>query len=249
VQARTGRRKTPLSDVTPSDRRSSSPTGAVEYGLKDKRPGGRPLTRQGIRTRGALLRAARRVFEQKGYHNTRIADITAEARASVGTYYTYFESKEEVFRHLLVQIEDEVYGELTLHPPLDRAPHARIRETNRLYFESFQRNARFWAVVEEASLFSAEARRVLKERHQYYRSRTRRALAAWSDHGLIDSDLDVDFASTALGAMTERCAYLWFVYDEPVDLERAVDQITTLWLKALGMSSEEEPPHSADHET
>jgi AcrR family transcriptional regulator len=195
----------------------------------------RQITAQGLRTRGALLRAARRVFERKGYHNTRIADITAEAKASVGTYYTYFDSKEEVFRHLLVDIENEVYGELTTHVLHDRSPQARIRETNRLYFEAYQRNARFWAVVEESALFNEGSRRVLAERRAYYRAKTARALRAWDDQGLLGPEIDLEFAATALGAMTERCACLWFIYDEPVDLERAVDQITVLWLHALGL--------------
>lgn len=198
-------------------------------------PAALPATPQGLRTRGALLRAGRRVFERKGYHNTRIADITSEAKASVGTYYTYFESKEELFRHLLIDIENEVYGELTARRPRGRSPEASIRETNRLYLEAYRRNARFWAVVEESSLFNEESRRVLAERRTYYRARTARALHAWREHGLVRADLDIDFAATALGAMTERCACLWFIYDEPVDLDTAVDQITDLWLRALGL--------------
>jgi hypothetical protein len=52
---------------------------------------------------------------------------------------------------------------------------------------------------------------------------------------MLRPDLDIDFAAMALGAMTERCACLWFIYAEPVDAEQAVDQITRLWLQALGL--------------
>ena len=49
----------------------------------------------------------------------------------------------------------------------------------------------------------------------------------------VPAHLDVGFVASALGAMTERCAYLWFVYGEPVDLATAADQITAMWAAAL----------------
>lgn len=50
--------------------------------------------------------------------------------------------------------------------------------------------------------------------------------------------LDPDFAAAALGAMTERCAYIWFIFGdpaEPVDPETAATKITSLWLATLGL--------------
>ena len=38
-----------------------------------------PVTERGRRTRAQLIEAARRVFEEKGYTETRIGDITSEA--------------------------------------------------------------------------------------------------------------------------------------------------------------------------
>jgi AcrR family transcriptional regulator len=176
------------------------------------------------------------VIEQRGYHATRINDITDAAHVSVGTFYTYFDSKKELFRHLLIEVEDEVYGELTDQRAAAGSPQARIREANQLYLEAFGRNARFWAAIGESALADEESRRVLAERRRYYRSRTTRALARWQDRELIGADVDIVVAAEMLGAMTERCAYLWFVIGEPVELQDAVDRVTTLWLAALGLS-------------
>jgi len=41
------------------------------------------------------------VFEEKGFNNTRIKDITEKAGTSVGNYYNYFKSKEEVFEVII----------------------------------------------------------------------------------------------------------------------------------------------------
>lgn len=54
------------------------------------------LTARGVRSRAALLAAARRLFGSKGYANTKIADITQEAGRALGSFYTYFANKEEI---------------------------------------------------------------------------------------------------------------------------------------------------------
>lgn len=194
-------------------------------------------TRQGLRTRGALLRAGRQVLEQRGYHQTRIADITKQASTSVGTFYLHFKDKDELFRQLLIDVEDEVYGELSPRRTNAVDPRQRIEETNRLYLQAFQRNAQFWRVIEEASLSDPESRRVLDERLRMYRSRTERAIARWQSAGFVDPDLDPMLAAAMLGSMTERCAYHWFVFGEAPELDVVTEQLTTLWLNMLGLES------------
>ncbi|MDH6284097.1 TetR/AcrR family transcriptional regulator [Prescottella agglutinans] len=135
------------------------------------------MTRQGMRTRRSLLRAARRVFSDRGFHQTRVADVTIEAGVSVGTFYRYFADKNELFKELVIEVEDEVYGELSSPGAGADRPRARIAETNLLYLEAFQRNADFWKVLGEAAPSSPEARRALTDRRRYYHGRTRRALA------------------------------------------------------------------------
>lgn len=187
-------------------------------------------------TRSALLNGGRVVFEECGLHDARIVDITRRARCSVGSFYTYFSSKEELFHCLLVELEDEVYN-VPDRLSADARPIDRILETNRLYLGSFRRNAAFWSVVEQAAVRNPEARRFLADRHHYHRTRTYGALSRWQQEGQIPPGIDLWFAATALGAMTERCAYLWFVLNEPCEFDEAVDQITKLWANALGLVS------------
>jgi len=48
--------------------------------------------------RGEILAAAMKVFSEKGYDGTRMADIAAQASITKGTIYLYFSNKEDVFR-------------------------------------------------------------------------------------------------------------------------------------------------------
>jgi len=58
--------------------------------------------------REELLRAAARVFAEKGYHGARISDVAEEAGVAYGLVYHYFRSKDE----LLETIFHESWGRM-----------------------------------------------------------------------------------------------------------------------------------------
>ena len=60
-----------------------------------------PRTERGRRTVRKLLEAAAQEFGQRGFHEAAITGITQRAGVALGTFYTYFESKEELFRALV----------------------------------------------------------------------------------------------------------------------------------------------------
>jgi len=60
-----------------------------------------PKTKRGQRTREKLLHAAELEFGEKGFHEAAVSGITYRAGVALGTFYTYFESKEEIFRSLV----------------------------------------------------------------------------------------------------------------------------------------------------
>ena len=63
--------------------------------------GRNPKTRRGRMTRDKLLEAAEIEFGEKGFHEAAISGITHRAGVALGTFYTYFESKEELFAALV----------------------------------------------------------------------------------------------------------------------------------------------------
>ena len=71
-------------------------------------PGRVPKTARGRRTRDKLLEAAEIEFGEKGYHEAGISGITYRAGVALGTFYTYFESKEEIFRALVRYMSQQI---------------------------------------------------------------------------------------------------------------------------------------------
>ncbi|WP_454721430.1 MULTISPECIES: TetR/AcrR family transcriptional regulator [Cupriavidus] len=74
-----------------------------------------PKTARGQKTRAALLRAAEKVFGEKGYHAASISEITQEAQVAMGTFYLYFKDKEDIFRALVRHMLELVRAHLRKH--------------------------------------------------------------------------------------------------------------------------------------
>ncbi|MFJ7636814.1 TetR/AcrR family transcriptional regulator [Peribacillus sp. NPDC097206] len=67
-----------------------------------------PKTNRGIQTRNKLLRSAEYVFGKNGYHESSVTEITQRAGVSLGNFYTYFESKYQIFESLLWEMQSEL---------------------------------------------------------------------------------------------------------------------------------------------
>lgn len=63
-----------------------------------------PVTARGEATRRRLLNAAEIEFGDKGYHEASVSSITTRADVAQGTFYLYFNSKEEIFLNLVRDI-------------------------------------------------------------------------------------------------------------------------------------------------
>ena len=75
---------------------------------QDSTLGKTPKTARGQKTREKLLHAAELEFGESGFHSVGINDITRRAGVALGTFYVYFESKEEIFRALVGYMSQRV---------------------------------------------------------------------------------------------------------------------------------------------
>ena len=67
-----------------------------------------PRTERGRRTLQAILDAAAAEFGEKGFHDSSIVTITTRAGVALGSFYTYFDSKEAVFQALVKHMSSQV---------------------------------------------------------------------------------------------------------------------------------------------
>jgi AcrR family transcriptional regulator len=201
-----------------------------------------PRSRKGAATRARLIEAAKEVFERDGFLNARILDIAETAGLRHGSFYHYFESKEQIFREVAEAQEER----LTTPPQGPRhaeaahdSPRARIRKANRSYLERYRDEARIMGVIEQVSRYDQHVNAARMSTQRHFAERAEKAIRRLQRQGVADKKVDPTMAADALGAMVARFAELWLVQGyRDYDFDEAVEQLTILWANALGLEDE-----------
>ncbi|CAA9522852.1 MAG: Transcriptional regulator, AcrR family [uncultured Sphingomonadaceae bacterium] len=155
-----------------------------------------PRTERGRKTLRRVLEAAALEFGERGYHEAAITGITQRAGVALGTFYTYFESKEEVFRALVRDM-----SKTTRQHVSEAARNAPDRMTaERLGLEAFiafvRKNRELYRIIEEAQFVAADAYR---EHYLTFAEGYRRNLASASARGEIVDGADEPRAWALIG--------------------------------------------------
>ena len=73
--------------------------------------------------RAQLLEAALVAFGRRGYHETQVSDIIAEAEVARGTFYLHFEGKREIFEEIIAMITQIIQAEIK---PINKSDIAKL---------------------------------------------------------------------------------------------------------------------------
>lgn len=95
---------------TPARLRATMPKLAVGP------PSTRPLSPQGLQMRARIVDAGIAVFPRRGFHETRVDDVVEAAGASHGSFYRYFDSKEDLFRVIATDAASELVACIEAFP-------------------------------------------------------------------------------------------------------------------------------------
>ena len=191
-----------------------------------------PVTDRGERTRLRLLAAARAVFERRGYHGAAVADIAKAAGVAHGTFYKYFESKDDVFRELTNQVVGAMFERSRLQAPAPDAVH-RIVAANWRYIQAFRDDADFLAIVWQVVMVEPEYREFWLRVRQRWADTIERWVTREVEAGTADVRLDPEVAARALGLMMESVLQTWFVLGVDHDEHTALATLSQLWINAL----------------
>lgn len=116
-----------------------------------------PKTSRGRKTREKLLRAAEYEFGERGFHAVAINDLTRRAGVALGTFYVYFESKEEIFRSLVTYLSHRVRS--TLAERVAGVPDRMTAERKGLeaYIEFVREHKGLSRIISEAEFVANDA--------------------------------------------------------------------------------------------
>lgn len=160
------------------------------------REGKEPRTERGRKTLRKLLDAAALEFGEKGFHESSITGITARAGTALGSFYTYFDSKNEIFRALVKDLSDRV----RIQAATTQTANKSAVETEQMALTAFLRFSRehkeIYRIIDEAEFVDPVSYR------NHYESTAQRIferLKRGSDNGEFQDDLQEAHAWAIMG--------------------------------------------------
>jgi AcrR family transcriptional regulator len=105
--------------------------------------------REKAQRRREILDAARQEFFERGFHRPTVDDVAARAEVSKGTIYLYFESKEEILAHLLLEGLDLLLKEMkaTNGPEAFTMPEEALQSLAHAYLNFCQSHPNYFRLI------------------------------------------------------------------------------------------------------
>ncbi len=90
-----------------------------------------------------LLDAAEEVFGRKGFYDTTLKEVAELAEFSVGSVYSFFESKDDLFRHIFIRRGEEFMPQLRAVLAADGEPREQLHSLVDFEVGYFREHFRF----------------------------------------------------------------------------------------------------------
>ena len=119
----------------------------------------KPRTDRGRRTLRAILDAAEIEFGTRGFQGAAISRITARAGVALGSFYTYFDSKEAVFQALVTDMSTRVAD--AVRPHVEAAPDGLLGEGSGLaaFLDFVRAHKDIYRIIDEAEFVDPQSYR------------------------------------------------------------------------------------------
>lgn len=181
----------------------------------------KPKTKRGKATLERILSAAEEVFYEKGYHGASINDITSRAEIGAGTFYIYFDSKYNLYRHLLLQCSHKIRKHLSMSIHNCATRQEAERAGMRSWLQFVRENRYMYHIIWE-SLYVDKA--LFVDYYVTFADSYMKGLNAAKEKGEV-RDIDSEILAYTLMGATNFMGLNWGLFkEEEVDLDWVTDE-------------------------
>ena len=195
------------------------------------------LSSNGRQTRLALEQAARKLFAERGFHGTTLADITSAAGKSPAVFYRYFVDKEDLLAALAESFLREVLAPGWLSVRLPDSPDDDEFFTTVVggYWNMFKQNIGIMIAVDQLAATQQRFADVQNEFRRFGMDIVAASVRHAQQQG-YGTDLDPQHIAAAIALMFENFTAVFVGRGGPglqISDADAVRTLATIWKKTL----------------
>jgi AcrR family transcriptional regulator len=193
----------------------------------------RALGEQGERTKARLLDAAKTVFRERTYPETRVDDITRAAGTSHGAFYLYFDNKAEALEALAGETQEQLDGLAEEFAGIKRGEegYEQLRKWIGEFVDAYEQNAPVIIALMMARPNDVRFDRLGREMMNKFAGRISATIREARGDG--SHPMKSGVAATALVAMLERLCYYWLVRGAEFKRDDVVDTLAAIWHQGI----------------
>ena len=181
---------------------------------------------QAKETKKKIFDAAIALLETKGLENITIQDINEHAGVSVGTFYHYYKSKEDVFFELYQMADDFFREEVSPRLLDDELP---VGEKIVLFFKEYARFNINNGLEYVSQLYNTNNKFFISHK-RYMVELLNRIISDGQGSGAIKTDLSAEDITSYLFVFGRGIIFDWCLHDGSYDLKAAMESRFTYLL-------------------
>ena len=200
-------------------------------------PTSRTLSTKGRQTRHAIEQAARKLFAERGFHGTTLADITSAAGKSPAVFYRYFTDKEDLLAALAESFLHDVLIPSGLNVQLPQSPDDTgfFESVVTGYWNMFKQNIGIMVAVAQLGATQQRFAAVQNEFRQFGMDIVAASVRRAQEHGYA-RDLPPQHVAAAIALLFENFTTVFLrpsALGMDISDEDAIATLSTIWKKTL----------------
>ena len=204
----------------------------------------KPKTKRGRETLNNILSAAAQEIYEKGYHNAAINDITRRAGVASGTFYVYFDSKDDLYKFLLLQCSHMIRKHLNQAIKDCRTRREAEEVGLREWIKFIQKNQYMYHIIWESLYVDKQ---LFMDYYAVFSRAYIKGIDTAKERGQIDPEIDSDVMAWVLMGASNFLGLNWGLFKEhPGDVERVVKSFMRILTGNVFVDGEEEASPESD---
>jgi len=189
-------------------------------------------TKEKAKKRQDIINQTIQIFSKKGYHQTKVSDITRSLKISTGTFYLYFKNKRDLFIEVIDDVFKHIVGEAAIAIKGEDDFLKRLKIRGRVFYNNY---TKYSEILNQLRAEMASEEQWPAEKIQIiYRGLTQpviREIETAMNEGLIRK-IDPDLLGYSLTGLIEIMS-LRLSLDNKYNLDDIIEFITDLTIVSL----------------